>query len=343
MNNTENRADFDSVNLMAYLWKRKKPIIIICAIAAVASIVSSLMIEEKFKSTVVMYPARGSSASKQLLTIDYGGGRQNIVQFGEQDDAEQLLQILMSDEIRNRMVEKYNLFKHYDVDTASPYKNTYMQQEYESNITAKRTKYGSIEVNVLDTDPDTAAYIANDIAQLVDTVRNRMQRERAMLGLAIVEDEYNGLLAEIKEAQDSLTVIRKLGVHDYDSQVERITEQLAAAIVQDKPKAVKALQERLDLLAVHGSAYVAMEERLVDLVDQFTKIAAKYEEIKADVDANLSHKFIVDHAFPADKKTYPVRWLIVVMSTMSAFVFSIFLVIFLDKVKELREGQKFAK
>ncbi len=71
--------------------------------------------------------------------------------------------------------------------------------------------------------------------------------------------------------------------------------------------------------------------------DESVQIEAQYKQKKSDYENFLTNKFTVEHAVPADKKSYPVRWLIVVMSTMSAFFFSIVLLIAMDKFKEIRQ------
>jgi uncharacterized protein involved in exopolysaccharide biosynthesis len=62
--------------------------------------------------------------------------------------------------------------------------------------------------------------------------------------------------------------------------------------------------------------------------------------LKIDVNSKLSAKFVVNTAQKADKKSYPVRWLIVVMSVASAFVFSIVALLILENIRKLRgEGR----
>ena len=67
---------------------------------------------------------------------------------------------------------------HYNIDLNSSYKNTLLQEEYTSNISFKRTQYMSVVIEVFDTDPQIAADIANNIASLLDSVKNRIQKER---------------------------------------------------------------------------------------------------------------------------------------------------------------------
>ena len=151
--------------------------IILCVVAAIASSAVALIIQEKFKSTVVMFPASTNSLSKALIA-ESNGGKYDIMSFGEEEQAEQMLQVLNSDEIRTRICNKYDLMNHYDIDPKDPYAKTLLFEEYEGNISFQRTKFQSVEVTVLDPSPDTAMFIANDISSLLDSSMNRIQKER---------------------------------------------------------------------------------------------------------------------------------------------------------------------
>ena len=118
-------------------------------------------------------------------------GKDDILKFGEQEEAEQMLQILNSDEIRNRIIEKYDLINHYGIDDDYKYKKTELQAIYESNINVDMNKFMAVEIEVLDYDATIAALIANDIAALLDTVKNRMRREIAVSAFTIVSKRYN--------------------------------------------------------------------------------------------------------------------------------------------------------
>ena len=101
--------NFNSVDLLIYIWKKRAILIGVGLIAGIASIIISLMITPMFQSSVIMFPASNASISKDLLSQNYSG-RQNVHGFGEEPEAEQLLQILNSEPIRARIIQKYNLF-----------------------------------------------------------------------------------------------------------------------------------------------------------------------------------------------------------------------------------------
>jgi uncharacterized protein involved in exopolysaccharide biosynthesis len=332
--------DFNSSNLLLFIVRWKRPLGIVTVLAMIASIIfsSPVFIPPKYESTVIMFPTSTASVSKSLLSQN-PQGKQDLLQFGEEEQAEQLLQILNSDEIRSRVVAKYDLMNHYQIDTAAQYKYTELFKEYESNIKFKRTEFQSVRVDVLDTDPIMAANIANDIAALVDSVKNRMQQERAHKAMVIAETEYFGMRDYVQELEDSLNSLRAMGINDYESMSERFTEYYAKAILEGNQRAMSKLEEQLGTLSKYGGAYVSIRDILEHEKKQLSHLRVKYKEAKVDAEQTLPHKFIVNNAVPAEKKSYPVRWLIVMVTTVSAFLFSLLTIIAVENFRNLSPQQ----
>lgn len=327
--------DFDSSNLLLFVFRWKKPLIIVSLLAAVLSAIFSapMFIKPKFESTVIMFPTSTASISKSLLAKN-NPSKEDLLAFGEEEQAEQLIQILNSDEIRGRVVEKYNLMQHYDIDTSAQYSQTKLFKEYESNITYKRTEFQSVRVDVLDTDPVIAADIANDIAALVDSVKNRMQKERAYKAMRIAEAEYLEMKAYVKMLEDSLNTMREMGVNDYESMAERFNEYYAKSILEGNTRASEKLEQQLKILSKYGGAYVSIRDMLEHEKEQLSHLRAKYQEAKVDAEQTLPHKFIVNSAFPAEKKSYPIRWLIVLVSTVSTFILALLVIIAYENIRK---------
>ena len=177
-NQEKSTFNMSSAGIIVFLYDWRKVLITVSIVAAIVSAVVSLLIENKYKSSVILFPTTTNSISKALIADNFGG-KDDILELGEEEQAEQMLQILHSDEIRNRIIEKYDLMKHYDIDPEDEFKFTKLFREYNSNINFRRTEFMSVEIEVLDRNPDTAALIANNIANLLDTVKNRMQKEIA--------------------------------------------------------------------------------------------------------------------------------------------------------------------
>lgn len=319
------KFNFDSFDLIYFIRRRFVPLAIITAVGAIVSIIISLTIEEKYKSTVILFPTASTSVSNALLSDN--AATKGVLMLGEEEEVEQMLQVLKSDEIRSRIIQKYNLMEHYEIDSTSQYPLTALANTYNSNISSERTEYMSVEIEVLDKDPQIAANIANDIAAYLDSVMNRMQKERARKALKIVEAEYHDLENQIRTLEDSLVTLRKLGVYDYESQSEVFNDAYAQAVAARNTAGAKELEQKLKVLAQYGGAYVSIRDFLEHEKKQLSKIKAKYAEAKVDAEQNLPHKFIVDQAYKAERKSYPVRWLIVVVSTISTAIFALLLLI----------------
>jgi uncharacterized protein involved in exopolysaccharide biosynthesis len=334
----QDRGQFDSTNLIVYIYQWRKPLLILTLAAMVLAAVFSApaFIKPRYKSTVVVFPSTTNSVSKALLPQQVASRAQDILEFGDEQQSDQLIQVLGSDEIRTRIIEKFNLVKHYDLDTTGPYVRTTLYKTYDSNIKFKRTEFMSVEITVLDTDPDTAAAIANTIVDYANEVRNRIQQERAKKGLRIIEAEYDGLKTEVTAMEEQLTELRfKKGIHDYETQSAVLNEQYATALIKDPGSpAVKELRARLDTLAKYGGAYVSIRDDLKLLKEELVKIKTKLDQAKVDVSETLPYTFVVNAAYPSERKAYPIRWLIVFISGLSTFVFTLVAILVLDTVRK---------
>jgi hypothetical protein len=245
---------------------------------------------------VVIFAASTSSVSKALLT-DMSMTPKDILKFGEEEETEQLLQILHSDEITARIIQKHNLLNHYGIDSSSKYYKSELLDEYYSNISFRKTEYQAIEIKVMDTKPEYAAAIANDIAALLDSVYNKIQKDRAYKALKIVETVYDDQRKYVDKLKDSIN---------------------SSAIANTKLN--NALTKQLD------------EEIL-----QLSLLKSKLNEAKVDAFQDLPHKYVVNPAQVSERKSYPVRWLIVVISTISTFVFGIFFLLILERLQSIRK------
>ncbi len=331
--------DFNSLNVMFFIYKWRKQLIIVGISAFIISCIVALTIEEKYKSTVILFPATTNSISKALLRDD-ANNKEDVLQFGEEEEAEQMLQILSSDEVRTRICEKYKLMDHYGIDPDDQYKRTKLFDNYFENISFKRTEYMSVKIEVMDHNADTAALIANDIAALHDSTKTRIQHERAKEALKIVEREYLSKLDEIRGMEDSLKTINSYGVFDYESQSEVTSEQYAIAISKNDQRAIKSLEEKLQIIGKYGSAYVSLRDNMYMQRKQLNLLKSKYDEAKVDAEQVLSQKFVVSNAYPAEKKSYPIRWLIVVISTLATLLISVIAILIIENFRQFKIRQK---
>ncbi len=324
MNNTSDNIfnikellSFVKLNKRVYLWSSLLAVVVLSLVA--------YYLPNQYQSHLILYPASSSSISQSLLEKNVKS--RDILKFGEEEEVEQIQQILQSDIIRKMVVEKYHLFQHYDLKKSEKYAYSKLLDKYEDNVSIRRTQYNSIKIEVYDHSPDTAALIANDIANFLDTVMNNLQHNRALKAFKIVEKEYLRLQEQIKSLNDSLTYLRSLGVNDYESQAEVLNQALAQAIIKNNKPAIKTLEKKIAVMSRYGSAYMQLSNYLEYQTEQLSIIHSKYTEAKVDVEQHLPHKFIVSRAYPAERPTYPIRWLIVLSGLLSLWLLLTFVLL----------------
>ena len=327
------QGEIDSLNLLKLINNHRKPFFIILLITALLTFIFTgpRFITPLYKSTVILYPTASNSISKVLLSTNFTTNM-DILEFGEDEQTERMLQILNSTKIRNRIIKKYNLMEHYSVNRDAKFRLTNLFDEYESKFKFRKTEYMAVKITVSDQDPVFAAKMANDVAELFDSTMNMMQKEVAIKAFRIVENEYTTLRSEVKAMEDSLDSLRRLGIHDYESQAEMINQQLAIELAKNNKNGIKALESKLEILAKYGGQYVSIRDNLEHERKQLSAIKAKYEEAKVDATQNLPHKFVVSEAFEAEKSSYPLRWLILLIAIFSTFVLLVIGLIILENL-----------
>ena len=331
--------DPSSQNLLLFLFRNRKALLMAPLVAAVAAAIFSgpWFITPLYESTVVVFPSTTNSPSKALLPQNTYQD-EDFLEFGAEEQAEQLLQVLSSDAIFDTITTRFKLIEHYDLDPSSPTLRTDLHEEFSDKISFERTQFMSVRIIVLDKDPQMAADMANAIVDLLDRVKSRIQRERAAVGLKLVRNEYQKVRQELRDMEDEIKALRRKGVHEYEGQSMVVSEQYATAIAEGRSeKTIKQLKSVLDTLAKYGGRYVALRDELHLMKEEEVKIKTKLNQSRVDAEQVLPATFRVNAAISADKKKYPVRWLVVVVSAISAFVATMVVILGANTWKELKD------
>jgi uncharacterized protein involved in exopolysaccharide biosynthesis len=328
MSDQEKNSDFDSMSLVVFLWKWRKPLLIVTLLAAITSAGLSFLIQETYMSTAIIFPAK----SNTVTLSENQTQNESPLQIGTEEEAEQLIQILNSAEIRDSIVQWFDLMKHYGIDESSPIKNYLLAQQYVQNITFDKTPYGSITIEVLDHEPKVAADIANSIVMLVDTVKNRMLRERAQEALILIEIKLQKVIDDVNMLSDTINALGRMGVVP-PSALGPLTEGLATA--KDA-----ATREELRRKVLINETYGPLFSDLLDQRElkrtRLAELEKRHEQALLDANLKMSQKLELERAAPSERKTYPIRWLIVLIATLGSFIAAVLIIITSEKIKELR-------
>ncbi len=313
---------FDFIELLKIIVRWKKHILVACVIALVGSVIISdpHILKPYYKSTSTFYPTNPSMTSSQSMFVENQGGF-----FGGPDDVDRLLSIANSAQLKSYIVKKFHLFEHYKIDSAREnYPNYVVQQELEDNYHAEKTDKGAIEVVVYDHDKQLASDMANDIVTKIDDINKGMLNENKKKMLSIYTNKIKLKEAEIKDISDSIIAVKQRfdlfnGVGDLRNITSLSKEQSSA--FDRAAETYKMLQDKKD------AAIKELNNSIV-LSEQFS----------ATISNEVPTVYLLEKAYPAERKSKPVRWIVVLSSVLIVFTVTVLTAIVVERYPKLKEA-----
>ncbi len=311
---------FDNQNLLETLWKWKKHLIAVGVLAVVCSAIfsSSTFIKPKYKSVARVYPSY------------------NIYTFSDESESEQLLEIINSLDIKFKVIEAFNLCEVYKISKQDPLFQTYVLAEFNDNVSFKKTEYETIEIQVLDTDPQRARLMCDSIIAFVDAKVTSLHRIKNMEVVQIARNDLRIIDVEIDSITSTMNELRKnYRILDYDSQAEEITKGMVRVLVEQKKNTSggKELDEWMKNFSEKGGEFVFLKSQLTTLLNERDSVKMAYDLSLSNSKKKIVYAQPVQHPVAADKKAYPVRWLIVLVSTFAALFSAILVILLLENKK----------
>ena len=262
----------------------------------ISSLISIFCIESKFQSSVIIYPTTTNSISQALL-VEHNPYRKDVLEFGEEQEAEQLLQVLNSDEMRDSIIRRFDLYKHFNVNQDEEFHKTTVNTIYANLINIKKTKFNSIEIIVLDRDPVMASNIANEYLTLMDVVISRIRKKRAQQALTILETRKQILYKQRNLIQDSIQDYRLNGIISITPQVERLTEQYAIALAANNLSGARRIKDELSHIGENAGAHDMLLRKSYAIENELSKIEFEADRVLIDANYSLENKFIINATF----------------------------------------------
>ena len=321
--------ELNFLDITSIIWLKRRPLIIISIITVILSSIFSgpFFIKPKFKSEVVFYPTTINSIGNAMFT-DLTQRQADPLAFGEEEEAENALQLLNSSALQGRIVRNFDLMNHYRIDSKSPL--TDLAKKMAKNIQFKRTRHLAVSITVLDEDPIKSAEIANGITILYDSVKTEIQKQVSLEALQIVKDEFKNKEAEVWDLRTRLKELGQKGITNYEEQSRAISEELYKAVRQAK---INSLKKQQNELAKYAGEFTYLNETLILELESLSELRKRFKKAKVDVEKTLPQKFVLTSASPAEKKSYPIRWLIVLLVT-AVVTFSSIVVLLINNRKE---------
>jgi len=312
---------FENLSLMKLLWKWKWHLLAtIIGAGLLAAIFSGpYFITPKYESRAIIYPS-------------------NILPYSGESETEQLLQWFHSRDIKDSVIQRFNLAEHYNIDTGYKHYYSTMLWKYDQNISISKTQFESIEIEVLDKDPVQARSIVLEIIDLVNNKIRRMQRAKSEEVMAISKKVLNEAEREIDTVRQELkTLGEEYGVYDVEGQSQEVTEGYLKTVDGDNAaqdinmEGVTRLKNNLES---KGGEFLIHKAYLEHLMERYSELKEKYEDAYAQVHRDFTFTNAVTSPYIADKKAYPIRWLIVFYTVAAALVLAVVVIAIVEHQKK---------
>lgn len=336
---------------LRYLGARRRLLLVAPVVAAVLGLGVSFLMKPVFTSNTLFMPPQQqqSGAASALASL---GALAGLAGGGIKSPADQYVSLMQSDAVTDRLVDRYDLRKVYNVKFRFEAK---LALSKHTVITIGK-KDGLISVAVDDHDPKRAAAIANDyvaelrrvtatlavseaqqrrafFSKLLADTRDRLTAAQvALQGSGITEGT---LKAEPRTAAETYATLRAQ-LTAAEVRLETLQGSLAngAPEVRQQQAAVQALRarvaeaEKTDAASTGGPDYISKYREFKYQETLFDLMAKQYELARVDESREGGLIQVIDAAEPAEWKSRPHRALIAVMSgLLTAVLLPLFLIV----------------
>lgn len=313
---------FDNQNLLEIIWKWKKHLIIVAICAIVLSIFfsSAIFIKPKYKSTARVYPSN------------------NIYVFSEESQSEQLLEIINALDIKLRVIDAFNLSEVYKINKQDPLYLTSMLGEFNDNVKFNKTEFETIEIQVLDTDPKRASNMCDSIISFLNAKVRLMHKIKHEEVATIAKKDYSLISHKVDSLEEKLNFLRKkYQILDYRVQAEEITKGMVRVLAQQgmNTSGGKQLAQWFKNLSEKGGEFEILDKQQREFIGQKDSLMKIYTQSVSSANKKIIYAQVVQNPIPADKKSYPVRSIIVLISTLAAIFVALLAILLIENKKTI--------
>jgi len=307
---------FINTNLLQIVIKWKWHLIILAVVAALVSLLvsSPFIMKPRFKSVAYVYPS-------------------NVMPYSDESETEQMLQWINSIEVRDSVIKKFDLAKHYGISPDEKYYASTLEYVYTKNVKISKTQYESVEVSVTDIDPT----MAKDIVSAILFYTDEKIRATHMIKYKEVVVAMEKLLATKRAEIDSVKnqyreITSNYGVYDVGGQSQEITRgELRTVDGGGGSINTKDVQKLKQGMMEKSGDLLYLTSRISTLANEYSEIMRKYDVARFDIDKKFTFVNIVTPPQVPDKKSYPKRLFVMFYFVAGTLLFSLLAIAFLER------------
>jgi tyrosine-protein kinase Etk/Wzc len=355
-------AEINLLELLQVIARRKMVIVKLCTVAVVLSIGTSLMLKNIYTASAKILPPQKDSGSGLSALLGQAGGLAGLASgsMGLGSSTDLYIGILKSRSVADAVIRRLDLQKEFKAKSLDD-----ARKRLEGSVKFKAGKDGIISVDADDKDPRKAALLANTFVEELGRRSVQLNLSKAGSERMFLEKRLDVVKQDLRNAENDMKSFQeKHKIFKADSQATAAIEgiaQLKAQIITkeaqlaslrnsmtDESNDVKTVMAALgklksqlggmtgsggmDVIPSMGnvpSLGVEYTRKLRELKMQealFEQLTKQYEVAKISEAKDSSTLQVLDEAVAPLKKSKPKRSLIVLLSLVTAFFASIFII-----------------
>jgi capsular polysaccharide biosynthesis protein len=290
---------FNNKKEMSIFLKWKKHIIIVTLVAGIAGAIISYFVKPKYESIAIAYPT-------------------NVFPYSEETETEQLLQIFQSADVRNAVIERENLYDHYDLRREDPLGAYYINSLWGENVSISRTPNDAIKIRVLDKDPQMACNIVNSIIKEYNLFTDSVHKSKFTEVVELFNRQRDRKFVMLDSLKQEIRKYNEMGIYDVPYQAK----ELAAAILRGSGNNAK-ITEMQKVFNEHSSDYMILQAWLEGEIRGLEDFINKYDIAFTEHDRRFTHASVISSPEVAQKRYSPVRWIYGVLFMFGGFLMTL--------------------
>lgn len=356
--------DYSLLGILKTLKKWIKPIAYATIGITILSAIILLMLPNYYKASTQFYA--GHPDLSQPAPVGVSAASTKYI-YGTDSDLDRLFSISTSNEVYSYLIDKYDLYTHYDIDPKSKKAQARIRLKLSDLYQTLKTEYGAINLSVEDIDPILARDMANDAREKINELSQRMVKGSQLQTIQSFEDNLIEKQAKSIVLNDSLSRVKeKYKIYNSRSQGEVYAELItttssnmealqseinmyknsrvrgAADSVRIKrikytgsEKRIASLEKKAKLFNSGVSVVEKLTQELSRLNDQISLDKERQSQLKASYKAPYSALLIVEVAETPIDKSRPKRTILLAMIGLAALILSILIAFLVENYRKI--------
>ncbi|MEM6319653.1 MAG: hypothetical protein AAF960_18415 [Bacteroidota bacterium] len=354
------------LDVLQTLFRWWKTIAYVCLGVGIGAALLSLLLPNYYESTTTFYANSIDQAKPGQI---FGTSTREVEFYGDDRDNDRLLTIAESNDLKDYMIEKFGLYKHYDINPTGEKAAYKVRLKFNKHYTVTKTKRDAIELSIEDEDKELAANMVNAVRKKVDelaveVVSKQLQKIQKNLETNITQKEK-----QLAVIGDSIRLLRnRYGIYSTESQGEGLASQILdteSQLVRAEAKlnAFKAIptitkdslaqiaanvagyKSQLAVLKERTAAYneglsqvLILERSERDMSNKLSTEKVQLNQLKTVLNTQISAINLIEAGAIPIIKSRPKRSVIVISAVLVTFIFSVIGIILFETYKDVDWG-----